>query len=71
MKEAEKNGLFPKEIMRTIREDKIYKRSLISFSFSKEIPKEESIIVKFSNNKYSKDYISLTREFYLKDLSAE
>ena len=71
VKAAEKEHLYPVEILRTKREDNIFKRSLISFSNSKESMKEEAIVVKFSNNKYSKEYISITKDFYLKDLSSE
>jgi tRNA1Val (adenine37-N6)-methyltransferase len=66
---AEKNKLFPFKILRTIRDTGEMKRSLISFSFSKVQPEETKMIVKFSDNFYSKEYVELTKDFYLKDLS--
>lgn len=65
---AEKNKLFPFKILRTIRETGEMKRSLISFSFSKVQTEETKMIVKFSDNLYSKEYVELTSAFYNKDL---
>lgn len=42
------------------------KRSLISFSFNKTEVKTEELIIETSRHQYTNDYISLTKDFYLK-----
>jgi tRNA1Val (adenine37-N6)-methyltransferase len=42
------------------------KRSLISFSFNKKDIKTEDLIIETSRHVYTKDYIDLTKGFYLK-----
>jgi len=66
--EAFKNGFYPNKILRTKREDGEFKRTLISYSTSKVNCVEEEMIVKFSDNTYSKEYVEMTREFYGKTL---
>ncbi len=63
------NGLFIKRILHTKRDDGEIKRSLISFSFDEVDPILEEMIVKHSDNSYSKEYITLTKNFYSKDLN--
>ncbi len=69
LQRAAHEGLFPAKILRTIREDGTFKRSLITYTFNDTIdPELSEIIVKDANNKYSDAYIELTKDFYLKDL---
>lgn len=65
---AAQTGLFPAQIMRTIREDGEHKRTLIQFTRKQEKPNETTLLVKNKNNEYSKEYITLTQPFYFKDL---
>lgn len=69
LKRAAHEGLYPVKILRTIREDGTFKRSLITFSFHDGInPDENDLLVKNGKNQYSDAYIALTKDFYLKDL---
>jgi tRNA1Val (adenine37-N6)-methyltransferase len=69
LKRAAKEGLFPSKVLRTIREDGSFKRSLISFSFNEEVePNISDLLVKNGKNQYSDAYIELTKDYYLKDL---
>ena len=69
LKRAALEDLFPSKILRTIREDGTYKRSLITFSIDDSIdPKTNELLVKNKKNQYSDAYIELTKDFYLKDL---
>lgn len=69
LKRAENENLFPLRILRTIREDGSFKRSLITFSFDDRIePEITKMMVKNRQNQYSEAYIELTQDFYLKDL---
>lgn len=63
--------LFPQRILRTTREDGSFKRSLIQFGFEERAVAVEKLLVKDANNRYSKAYIAMTKDFYGKDLSAE
>ncbi len=62
-------GLYASKILRTIRKDGTFKRSLIAYSFDDKAPELTEMLVKDSNNRYSTEYITLTKDFYLKDLS--
>lgn len=68
---AEKRGLFPSKILRTKKENGEYKRTLISYSFKQLIAEESEMIVKYSDNSYSKEYIEMTKAFYGVDLSGK
>jgi tRNA1Val (adenine37-N6)-methyltransferase len=68
---AKQAGFFPARILRTHREDGTFKRTLVSYSFDAGTPVVEELLVKYSNNTYSTQYIELTRKFYGKDLSGE
>jgi len=63
--------LFPKSVLRTLREDENYKRTLIQFSFEDVEPKIEELMVKNAANQYSTAYIALTKDFYGKNLAEE
>jgi tRNA1Val (adenine37-N6)-methyltransferase len=65
---AEKVGLYPAEILRTVRDDGQYKRSIITYVKQKSVLKESTLLVKDKNNKYSEAYIELTKPFYFKSL---
>jgi tRNA1Val (adenine37-N6)-methyltransferase len=69
--EAKKRNLFPQKILRTVREDGVYKRTLVSFGFDAALESEEKLLVKFSDNTYSPEYIKLTKDFYATDLAAK
>jgi tRNA1Val (adenine37-N6)-methyltransferase len=62
------NNLFIKKILHTQKVNGTKIRSLISFSFEDVEPEISSLLVKDSKNKYSDEYIQLTKEFYFKDL---
>lgn len=69
LKRAAIEGLFPIRILRTIRADGTFKRTLITFSFQEtEEPEVSHLMVKDGQNRYSSEYIQLTKPFYLKDL---
>jgi len=42
------------------------KRSLLSFSFHQKTIKKEHLIIETTRHKYTKEYINLTKDFYLK-----
>ena len=42
------------------------KRSMLSFSFHQTITKKEHLIIETARHKYTKEYINLTKDFYLK-----
>lgn len=70
LKRAFYKDLFAKKIMRTVREDGSFKRSLIQFSFEeREEVYVDKLLVKGSDNRYSERYIEMTKDFYYKDLS--
>jgi tRNA1Val (adenine37-N6)-methyltransferase len=64
---AEKKGLFPSRIMHVKgNNESLIKRSLLQFSFvKKEILKKE-LVIENSRHIYTKDYIELVKDFYLK-----
>lgn len=66
--EALKYGFYPIKILRTKREDGEFKRTLVSYSLNRSTRNETEMIVKFSNNTYSKEYIEMTKDFYGKNL---
>lgn len=67
IKIAEKNNFFVNRVCR-IRGNSTsnIKRSLLEFSFLKSDIKEEELIIETSRNRYTDDYINLTKNFYLK-----
>ena len=64
---ASEFGLFPKKITR-VRGNKTseIKRSLLSFNFKKEQPKENELIIEISRHNYTDAYKKLVKDFYLK-----
>ena len=60
-------NLLPAEILRVkgTPESKTT-RSLISFSFDKKAIKSNELVIEISRHNYTKDYIRLTKDFYLK-----
>ena len=69
LERAASEDLFPVHILRTKRSDGKFKRSLIQFQFEQSTVFEETLLVKDDQNKYSLEYINMTRDFYQKDLS--
>lgn len=57
------------KVLFTISPDGLRKRALISVGFNEVDPQEVQMLIKDKNNQYSKEYIQLTADFYLKDLS--
>ena len=64
---AESSNLFPNKILRVkgTPESEV-KRSLIEFSFIKSELKIENLTIEISRHNYTKKYIDLTKDFYLK-----
>lgn len=64
---SKENNLFPKRIchMQGNTTSPI-KRSLLAFSFQKETIEKENLIIEKERHIYTKDYIHLTKDFYLK-----
>ena len=67
IKLASENGLFPNRICRVKgNSTSEVKRSLISFSFDKTETIFEELTIEISRHVYTKDYINLVKDFYLK-----
>lgn len=64
---AKNNGLFPIRITR-VRGNKSteIKRSLIEFSLLSSHCEYNELVIELERNKYTNDYINLTKDFYLK-----
>ena len=64
---AEKNGLFPFQITHVKgNNESLIKRSLLQFSFVKNEILTKELVIENSRHTYTKDYIKLVKEFYLK-----
>ena len=60
-------NLFPNNILRIKgNPESEVKRSLLEFSFRKSAVKPEELIIETERHKYTRDYINLTKDFYLK-----
>ena len=60
-------GLFPNRVLRVKGNPSAeIKRSLLEFTFKKTEVSEDELIIELKRHKYTKEYISLTKEFYLK-----
>ena len=60
-------GLFPNRLTQVKGNlDSEIKRSLLEFSFKEDEIKNSELIIETSRHKYTKDYINLTKDFYLK-----
>ncbi len=68
LKAAAGEHLYPQKILRTLIPSGGFKRSLIAFARPDIIPNEEDILIKDSENRYSTQYIQMTREFHAVDL---
>ena len=64
---AKKYNLFPTRITR-VKGNKTtdFKRSLLEFSFSKTVINQTELIIEIERHKYTKNYIDLVKDFYLK-----
>ena len=64
---AEKNGLFPFQITHVKgNNESPIKRSLLQFSFVKNEILKKELVIENSRHIYTKDYIELVKDFYLK-----
>ncbi len=64
---GEKSSLFPEKITRIKgNENAAFKRSLLLFSRKNSKVEMDELIIEISRNVYAQDYISLTKDFYLK-----
>jgi len=64
---AEKQGLFPSRIMHVKgNNESPIKRSLLQFSFVKKEMLKKELVIENSRHIYTKDYIELVKDFYLK-----
>ena len=64
---ASELNLFPQKITRVKgNENADFKRSLMIFSRKNSQPEIDELIIEISRNVYTENYISLTRDFYLK-----
>ena len=64
---AEKKGLFPSRIMHVKgNNESPIKRSLLQFSFVKNEILKKELVIENSRHIYTKDYIELVKDFYLK-----
>lgn len=64
---ADTIGLFPSRILHVRgNPDSEVKRSLIEFSYTKKGVEVSELIIETDRHNYTKDYINLTKDFYLK-----
>ena len=67
IKLAEKKGLFPCRILNVRgQQSSSIKRSLICFTFQKKAIKTTYLTIEITRHHYTKEYLSLTKDFYLK-----
>ena len=67
LKIAEESGLFVKRLTKVKgNQDSDIKRSLIEFSFMKKDFIIDELIIETDRHQYTEEYISLTKDFYLK-----
>ncbi|OZV70554.1 tRNA1(Val) (adenine(37)-N6)-methyltransferase [Winogradskyella aurantia] len=67
IEEAQLIDLYPNRILQVRgNPSSEIKRSLIEFSFQNNIPKTSELVIETERHKYTDDYISLTKDFYLK-----
>jgi tRNA1Val (adenine37-N6)-methyltransferase len=60
-------NLFPKRILRVKgNSTSEFKRSLVEFSFRESAIKMDELTIETSRHQYTKDYMNLTKDFYLK-----
>ena len=64
---ASKSGLFPNRVLRIKgHSTSEIKRSLIEFSFTQQDTNISELIIETARHQYTDDYITLTKDFYLK-----
>ncbi|WP_437397223.1 tRNA1(Val) (adenine(37)-N6)-methyltransferase [Flagellimonas lutimaris] len=64
---AQKVGLFPNRITRVKGNlETNFKRSLMEFSFHKNEPIIDTLVIEKGRHQYTKEYVELTQAFYLK-----
>ena len=64
---AQQNSLFLNKLCRVKgNKNSEIKRCLLTFSFNKKETKETNLIIENSRHKYTKEYVELTNNFYLK-----
>ena len=64
---ARKNSIYCNKILRVRgQKNSTIKRSFALFSFKKKVPKINEMFIEEQRHIYSKDYIQMTKEFYLK-----
>jgi tRNA1Val (adenine37-N6)-methyltransferase len=64
---ASKANLFPNRVLHVKgNPSSEIKRSLIEFSFTKNEIKKDELVIETERHQYTKDYINLTKDFYLK-----
>lgn len=67
IKNAKNNNLFLSRVCRIKGSPKSkIKRSLLEFSLTKKEIKEEELVIELERHQYTKEYIDLTKDFYLK-----
>jgi len=69
---AQKYKLLPNKIITVVKDNNKPIRNIVTYSFNKvDSIEKSSIIITQSNGKYSKEYISLTKDFYAHDLASK
>ena len=64
---AGENGLYPARITRVRgTESSPIKRSLLQFDRNEQVVVEQELVIELSRHVYTKEYIDLVRDFYLK-----
>ncbi len=64
---AKEYNLYPARITRVRgTRDSALKRSLLQLSFTEAVVKKDELILEISRHEYTKDYIELVKDFYLK-----
>jgi len=64
---AKENKLFPTRITHVKgTENSKFKRSLLQFSFTEKTIEQTALIIEIERHKYTKEYIELVKDFYLK-----
>ena len=64
---ASKEGLYPSRTLHVRgQESSSVKRSLICFTFEKQTIETQELTIEIARHQYTKEYINLTKDFYLK-----
>lgn len=67
LKEAKKNGLYPKRIthVKGTKSAEV-KRSLMEFHFLDQLVLKDELVIEHARHQFTEEYIKLTKDFYLK-----